>query len=111
VVRIDNVGAQPHFVGWLQVPDGTTEEQIQEVLDIETEAMMTGTPPVWGEVNPEEDFTEIAFTGSQSNATSQWIEVAEVQAGTHLLICFFPDISDGAPHAFHGMYAIVEISE
>lgn len=111
VVRIDNVGAQPHYVGWVKVPDGTTEEQIQEVLDLETEAMMTGTPAVYGEFDPNEDAEDVAFSGTQSNATSQWIEVADVQAGTHVLICFFPDISDGMPHANHGMYAIVEITE
>lgn len=112
VVRVDNVGAQPHFVGWVQGPDGLTEEQLLEVLEIETEAMMTGTPPAYTDFNPEEDIVaEVAFTGTQSNGTSSWIEVKDVQAGTHVLICFFPDIQDGMPHANHGMYTIVEIAE
>ncbi len=111
VVKVDNVGAQPHFIGWLKAPDGTTREQIQEVLDLETEAMMTGTPPAYGDLDPNTDFAEVAFTGTQSNGTSQWIEVADVQAGTQLLICFFPDISDGMPHANHGMFALVEATE
>lgn len=109
VVKIDNVGAQPHFVGWLKVPDGTTKEQIQEVLDAENQAMMTGTPPVYtGDLDPNKDITEVVFSGTQSNGTSQWIEAKDVQAGTQLLICFFPDISDGMPHANHGMFALVE---
>lgn len=110
VVKIENVGQQPHFVGWIQVPDGTTEDQIQEVLDIETQAAMTGTPPVYGAIDPTKDTTDVAFSGTQSNGTSQWIEVKDIQAGTHLLICFFPDMNDGMPHADHGMYSIVEIS-
>lgn len=111
VVRIDNVGAQPHFVGWAKVPDGTTREQIQEILDLELEAGMTGTPPAYGDLNPEEDFQDVVFSASQSNGTSQWLEVKDVGAGTHVLICFFPDIKDGMPHAFHGMFAMVEIAE
>lgn len=110
VVRVDNIGAQPHFVGWVQVPDGLTEDQLQEVLDLEAESMMTGTPAAYSDFDPNEDTTDVTFTGTQSNGTSQWINVTDVQAGTHVLICFFPDISDGMPHANHGMYAIVEIA-
>ena len=35
VIRVDNVGAQPHFVGWFSVPEGTTVDQIQTALDEE----------------------------------------------------------------------------
>ncbi len=109
-VRIDNSGAQPHFIGWVQGPDGLTEEQIEVVLGEEMEAEMTGTPPVYSDFNPEEDTTEVTFTGNQSTGTSTWITV-NVEAGTHILICFFPDITDGLPHAYYGMYEIVEIAD
>jgi hypothetical protein len=111
VVRVDNIGAQPHFIGWVQGPDGLTEAQVQTVLDEEMQAEMTGTPPAYSDLNPDEDFTEVTFTGTQSTGTSQWVLVDEVEAGTHLLICFFPDMADGVPHAFHGMYTILEIAE
>jgi hypothetical protein len=111
VVRVDNIGAQPHFIVWVQVPDGLTEEQVQEVLDLEAEAMMTGTPPAYGDFNPDEDIIDERFTATQSTGTSQWIMVEDVQAGTHVLICFYPDLSDGRSHADHGMYRIVEIAE
>lgn len=111
VVRVDNVGAQPHFIGWVQGPDGVTEEQLQTVLDEEMQAEMTGTPPAYSGFNPETDTTDVTFTGTQSSGTSQWIVVEDVQAGTHILICFFPDVDDGMPHALHGMYTIVEIGE
>jgi hypothetical protein len=112
VVRVDNIGAQPHFVAWVQGPEGLTEEQLEVVLQEETEAEMTGTPVVYSDFNPDEDIEAfIVFSGTQSTGTSQWIQVSDVQAGTHVLICFFPDLGDGMPHAVHGMYTIVEIGE
>jgi hypothetical protein len=111
VIRVDNIGAQPHFIGWVQVPDGLTEEQLQTVLDEEMQAEMTGTPPVYSDFNPEEDITDVTFTGTQSTGTSMWVVVEDVQAGTHVLICFFPDIEDGMPHAYHGMYTVIEVGE
>ena len=111
VVRVDNTGAQPHFVGIVKVPDGLTEEQLTTALDEEMQAEMTGTPPAYSDFNPDEEADDVAFSGTQSTGTSQWIHLKDVEAGTYVLICFFPDINDGAPHAFHGMYAIVEITE
>ncbi len=110
VIRIDNIGAQPHFIGWFLGPDGMTEEQIQVVLDEEMQAEMTGTPAAYSGLNPEEDLMPVAFTATQSMSTSQWA-VVDVPPGTHGLICFFPDIVEGIPHAFLGMYTIVEVSE
>jgi hypothetical protein len=110
VVRVDNIGAQPHFVVWVQVPAGLTEEQIEVTLQEETEAEMTGTPVVYSDFNPDEDIEQfVVFTGTQSIGTSQWIHVSDVQPGTHGMICFFPDSGDGMPHAVHGMYTVVEI--
>jgi hypothetical protein len=111
VVRVDNVGAQPHYVGIVKVRDGLTEDQLMTALDEEMQAGMSGTPTVYSDFNPNEEAEDVAFSGTQSNATSQWIELKDVQAGTYVLICFYPDIQDGMPHAFHDMYAIVEITE
>ena len=108
VARIDNTGAQPHFVGWMQGPDGFTAEQIETVLAEEADAETSGTP-VYADLDPNVDFTDVIFTGNQSTGTSQWVYVQDVQRGTHLLICTFPDVSDGRPHAEHGMFAVVEI--
>ena len=109
VIRIDNVGAQPHFIGWFQAPAGTTEAQIQTVLDEEMQAEMTGTPAAFSGLNPDEDLLPIVFTATQSGGTSIWITV-DVPAGTQGLVCFFPDLGDGLPHAYHGMYTIIEVS-
>ena len=110
VIRIDNIGAQPHFIGWFQLPDGTTEEQIQVVLDEEQQAEMTGTPAVYSDINPDEDVMPVTFTATQSTNTSIWITL-DLEAGTHGLLCFFPDLGDGMPHAYHGMYTAIEIAE
>jgi hypothetical protein len=110
VVRIDNVGAQPHFIGWFLGPDGMTEEQIQVVLDEEQQAEMTGTPAAYSGINPEEDVMPVVFTATQSPNTSIWITV-DLEAGTHALLCFFPDLSDGMPHAYYGMYTVIEVAE
>jgi hypothetical protein len=110
VVRIDNIGAQPHFIGWFQLPPGSTEEQIQTILDEEQQAMMTGTPAVYSDLDPEADLMPVTFTATQSPSTRIWITV-DLQAGTHGMACFFPDIEDGLEHAYHGMYTVIEVGE
>jgi hypothetical protein len=107
IVRVDNVGAQPHFIFWDLLPPGTTPEQIQGFLDAEMGAMMSGTPAAVGAFDPDA-VTPVAGTGTQSMGTSIWISV-DVPAGTNGMICFFPDLGDGLPHAFHGMFTIVEV--
>ncbi len=107
LVRVDNVGAQPHFILWELLPPGTTPEQIQAFLDAEMAAGMSGTPAPAGDFDPEA-VTPVAGTGTQSTGTSIWITV-DVPAGTNGMICFFPDLGDGLPHAFHGMYTIIEV--
>jgi len=105
VVRIDNVGAQPHFVFGTHTPDGITDADIEALL----QADMTGTPAAIG-VNPDTDFQDIFSTGTQSMGTSQWVYVPDVPAGSMVLLCFFPDLGDGIPHAYHGMYTLVEVA-
>jgi hypothetical protein len=110
IVKVENLGAQPHFVAATKLPDGTTNEQIEVVLNEEMTAAMTGTPPVYSDLNPETDFGDGFYTASQSNGTTIWI-VLDIEPGTYGLLCFFPDMSDGMPHANHGMYNVVEVSE
>jgi len=103
LVRIDNVGAQPHFIvaGTTQVD--VTESDIAAVL----EAEMTGTPAAV-DFDPDADFADTFSTGSQSRGTSIWVPV-DLESGNLVLLCFFPDISDGMPHTAHGMYDIIAI--
>jgi hypothetical protein len=105
VVRVDNVGAQPHFVFGTHAPEGITDADVEAVL----QADMTGTPAANG-LNPETDFQDVFGTGTQSMGTTQWVYVPDMPAGPIVLLCFFPDLGDGMPHALHGMYAIVEVA-
>ena len=110
VIELQNIGAQPHFIFLGEIPDTVTEADIAAVLEIEMQAEMTGTPPVYEDFNPEEDFRPVFGTGTQSGGTTIWIPVT-LEAGTYGAVCFFPDVSDGLPHAYHGMYTVLEVGE
>ncbi len=105
VVRLDNIGAQPHFVFGTHGPAGITDADVEAVLQSE----MTGTPVANG-IDPETDFQDVFGTGTQSGGTTMWVYVPDVPAGPLVLLCFFPDEGDGMPHALHGMYAVVEVA-
>jgi hypothetical protein len=109
VVRVDNIGAQPHFVEFVKGPDDMTVEQVQVALDEEMDGGMSGTPVDYSGLNPETDLEFLVLTATQSNGTSQWVPV-DLEPGTYLLICFFPDMGDGAPHAYHGMFNVITIA-
>lgn len=110
VIKVENLGAQPHFVVAAIGPDGMTKEQVGVVLEEEAAAQMTGTPPAYSDLNPDEDFGEGFYTGSQSGGTAVWVPV-NLEAGTYLMACFFPDVADGMPHTEKGMYTVVEVGE
>lgn len=103
VVKVTNIGAQPHFLIVAQVPETVTESDLEAVL----QADLTGTPAAV-DFNPDEDFNDVAFTGTQSTNTELWLPL-DLEAGKFVLVCFFPDIESGLPHAYDGMYSLVEV--
>jgi len=105
VLKIENSGAQPHFIASGRATVEVTEADIEAVLESE----MTGTPAAV-DFNPDEDLEESFYTATQSTGTEMWIAV-DLEPGTQVLLCFFPDIADGMPHAFKGMYDLFEVSE
>ncbi len=105
VVKVTNVGAQPHFVFIAKGPDSMTEADIEAII----EAEMTGTPAAT-DIDPDADFDDVAGTGTQSMGTDIWIPV-DLEAGKYVMVCFFPDIESGLPHAYEGMYNVIEVSE
>jgi hypothetical protein len=109
IVRINNIGAQPHFIVAAKGPDDLTLEQVGVVLDEEMQAEMSGTPVAYSDLDPNTDFGEGPFTGTQSMNTSIWVEF-DLEPGRYVLVCFFPDLGDGVPHAYHGMYNVVEVA-
>lgn len=103
VVKVENTGAQPHFVDFAKVPDGTTEENIEATIA----GFMGGTPEA--EPLAEEDFVSVAYSNEQSGGTVQWSTMTIAEAGTHAATCWIPDPETMMPHAAMGMYAIIEV--
>ena len=110
LLKVANVGAQPHFMILIQPNELVIKEQVGMLL----EAEMAGTPTAdaataAGVSNPDEwGFTE--YAGTISMGASEWI-ATDLDAGTYILVCFVPDIASGMPHANLGMYDVVTVGE
>jgi hypothetical protein len=105
VLRIENLGAQPHFVDLEKVPAGTTNEELGELL----ESVMSGGTPIAGGLM-EEDFQPVLFTPTQSIGTTTWTKIS-LDAGTYAAVCWFATAGIGDPHAVHGMHTIFEVTQ
>ncbi|MDQ3692331.1 MAG: hypothetical protein M3464_01710 [Chloroflexota bacterium] len=100
-----NAGEQPHHMILAQVPDGTTEEQVLELVNA-----MFGPPaasPVAGATPVEtalsfEDVTDVFESLVLSSDRVNWVEV-DLAPGTYVAICFLPDEETGIPHIALGM--------
>ena len=103
VVKVDNIGAQPHFVELSKVPDGTTAENIEATIA----TFMGGTPEA--EPLAEEDFVIAGYSNEQSGGTVQWTTMTIAEPGTYAAACWIPDPETMMPHAAMGMYAIIEV--
>lgn len=106
VFRIDNQGAQPHFLFLAKGPDTMTNEQIAEVLEAEMMGMAT---PEALPFNPDTDLMPVLGTSTQSIDTVIWVQ-ATLEAGTYAGLCFFPTAGTGMPHAFEGMHTVITVS-
>lgn len=105
IIKVENIGEQPHFISGDLGPDGLTTEQVGAVY--EGEAM--GTPAPEG-FEPSSDLTSVFYTATQTGGTTTW-HLIDLAPGTYVLACFYPDIEDGLSHAYHGMYTLVEVAE
>jgi hypothetical protein len=103
LIKIENIGAQPHFVEIQKVPDGTTKENIEATMQFE----MGGTPEA--EVLDFADLVFVGMSADQSSGTTQWVSIT-LGAGTHAAFCFIPDPESGMPHAMMGMYEVFEVA-
>jgi hypothetical protein len=107
VLKVTNVGAQPHEMFMASAPEPVTEEQIAQILDLE---MQGATPaPESGVPNPE-TFLPVASMTPLSMGKTGWIPVT-LEPGTYIVICFVPDIESGMPHAFEGMYEVLTVGD
>src|SRR5215211_6126318 len=108
LLKVANVGAQPHFMVLVQPNEPVTKEQVGMLL----EAEMAGTPTAdaaaaAGISNPDE-WGFAAYAGTISMGATEWI-AADLEAGTYVLVCFVPDIESGMPHAYLGMVDVVTV--
>ncbi|MCA9833197.1 MAG: hypothetical protein KC435_04580 [Thermomicrobiales bacterium] len=103
IVSVRNVGAQLHFVDISKVPDGTTTDQIDDMMERE----MTGTPPAEGGLT-EADFVELAYFPEISAGVGQFQPIT-LEAGTYFLACWAPDPETQMPHAMMGMWTLVTV--
>jgi hypothetical protein len=110
LMRIENQGAQPHFLVLEKGPDDMTNEQIAQILEIFM-AMETGeaVSPEALPFDPETDLMPLLDTAVQSIGTVMWVPVS-LEAGTWVALCFFPTAGEGLPHAFHGMHTVFTVT-
>jgi hypothetical protein len=111
VWKVVNNGAQPHHLVLAQVPDGTTEEQVIELLNAffgPPATPETGATPVEPALGPD-TFVERFSTGVLATGQANWIEV-DLAPGTYAAICFVPDRETGLPHALMGMIEVITVA-
>lgn len=107
VLRIENRGAQPHYLELLKGPNQMTNEQITQLLAAFA-AGSDATPPDvdW---DPETDLISVFLSATQSIGTVMW-STARLDAGTYAAFCFFPTAGEGLPHAIHGMHTVFQVT-
>lgn len=100
-IEVDNIGAQPHFVFVMRAPDGYTVDQATALLEDD----MNGTPVPATVPEPG----VYAYLPSQSSGITTWTTM-DLEPGVYIMVCYFPDMGDGMPHAMHGMYTVLEVT-
>ncbi len=106
VLRIENQGAQPHFLDLMKAPDGITNDELGEFIMADMQGPVS-TPTAGGYT--ESDFTPVVSTAPQSIGVVQWVP-ATLEAGTYAAICWFPTAGTGVPHAMNGMHTVFTVS-
>jgi len=100
-----NGGSQPHFLVLFGVPEGTTLDQLMQLVMFDPSS---GTPlPASG--LQFEDVAQVSDAQVLSPDQAEWVGV-DLQPGTYALVCFFPDKATGQPHAMLGMIKMFTVS-
>ncbi len=99
LVKLVNEGAQPHFVEFQTVPDGTTNENVGAAI----EQFMGATPSA--EPVDLESALPAAYLPEQSSDVTVW-HALNLEAGTYAVTCWITDPESGMPHAMLGMHNV-----
>ncbi len=94
-LRVVNNGPQTHEVTLVRLNDGATMEQYMAALAPGATAPPPGVP--------------MGGSGALSTGRTNWL-TATFAPGTYLLVCFVPDVADGAPHVMKGMVLPITIA-
>lgn len=90
--KVVNAGREPHELVLVAVPDGTTRD---ELLDVVENGYVAGDPA--------------GGLDMLSPGAVAWIEV-DVAPGTYAAVCYVIDPSTGQPHAMEGMIEVFTVS-
>lgn len=109
--NVVNNGQQVHHAILAGVPQGTTEEQVLDLINSEfggpaasPEDGATPAEPALAFEDVEDVFETLLLSAGQQN----WYEV-DLQPGTYAMICFMPDPS-GTPHVMLGMIEVFSVA-
>jgi hypothetical protein len=105
VMRIENDGAEPHFLDLMSAPDGITNDELGQFIMADVNGP-SATPAAGG--YSESDFVPVLSTAIQSIGVVQWVPVT-LAAGTYAAICWFPTAGTGEPHAMQGMHTVFTV--
>ena len=111
VWTVTNDGSQPHHLVLATIPDGTTEEQVLELINAffgppaTPEAGATPVEPALG----FDDYVEVGFTGILSAGQTNWLAF-DLAPGTYVALCFIPDQDTGMPHVLMGMLEVFTVA-
>jgi len=105
VVRVENQGAQPHFLVVSRGPDTMTNEDIAVLINV----FFGGASPEALPFDPDRDLQDVVNTPTQSIGTVLWTPVT-LEAGAYAAFCFFPTAGEGLPHVVHGMHTVFTVS-
>lgn len=98
LIRVDNIGVQPHFVSADRTDADVTRDEIAALEQPGAAgAASLGLTPGFA-------------TTTQSRGTTLWLAV-DLAPGTWVLLCHFPDLGDGQTHSAHGMVNVVTIDD
>jgi hypothetical protein len=127
VWKVENVGDQPHHIIVSSVPEGTTEEQVMDLIKMFFGPMDEATPPADGEAPmdatpaPVEEATppaapldpaqviDVFETPILSPGVVNWIS-PDLGPGTYVAICFIPT-PEGVPHVMLGMVEVFTVGD
>lgn len=99
LVKVVNEGVQPHFVEFMGVPDGTTNDNVTAAIEAEMGATPSAEPLDMSAAMP------VAFLPEQSTGVSTWHAIS-LEAGTYAVTCWITDPETGMPHAMLGMHNV-----